>query len=87
MKRYVFAALLAAATLLTPSVASAHEYDRDDSDYPLRVAAYAVYPIGIAAEYLVMRPIHWLVSYNKCTQIVFGHEVLPGEPENKFEWK
>ena len=86
MKRMIFAALLGAAMMLTPSLASAHDYNRHDSDHPLRIVAYALHPIGILCEYAVLRPIHWAVSYNKNTQVIFGHEVQKGEPADKFEW-
>ena len=63
----------------------AHDYDRDDSDYPLRYVAYLVHPVGIAVEYAVLRPIHWLVSRPNLN-IVFGHET-DKDTENKFEWE
>ncbi len=72
MKKFFFAALLAMGMMALPSVASAHVYDRDDSDHPLRYVAYAVHPVGMAVEYTVLRPIHWLVS-RPALAAWFGH--------------
>jgi hypothetical protein len=86
MKKLMCAALFAAALMLAPGRAGAHTYDRDDSDYPLRYVAYALHPLGIAAEYLVLRPIHWVVSRPNL-DIVFGHEPHESDDPNYFEWK
>lgn len=73
--------------LAVPALSPAHVYDRDDSDYPLRYIAYAVHPIGIAVEYAVFRPIHWLVSKPNCA-IIFGHDPRPEEEQGTyFEWE
>ena len=73
MKRTFVAALFALALLATPRNSSANIYDRDDSDHPLRYVAYVVYPVGIAVEYAILRPIHWFVS-GPTTSKWFGHE-------------
>lgn len=85
MKQRLFDILLLCAFLtLVGAPVFAHDYDSDDSDYPLRYAAYVVHPVGIAAEYLVLRPIHWIVSRpNLC--VIFGHDPRPGD--KYFEWK
>ena len=67
------------------SLASAHPYDRDDSDYPLRYMAYPLHALGMAIEYGFLRPIHWFVSH-ETPGIIFGHETGPRE-EPYFEWK
>ena len=41
-----------------PVRASAHDAYDDSESNPLRLAAYALYPVGLALEWLVMRPIH-----------------------------
>jgi hypothetical protein len=87
MKKTMFAAIFAAVLIFAPAQASAHEWDRDDADYPLRVAAYVLHPIGIAIEYLVLRPIHAIVSSSKDANIIFGHDTTEDEPEDYFEWK
>ncbi len=73
MKKLCLAALVA-ATLVMPTTGRAHQYDPDDTDHPLRVLAYATYPIGFLADRLIMRPIHCIVSLNKTTNLVFGHD-------------
>jgi len=42
-------------------VAVEDDYD-DTQSHPLRVAAYLAYPIGFTAEWLVLRPFHYLIS-------------------------
>ncbi|KPL12079.1 hypothetical protein AMJ85_02100 [candidate division BRC1 bacterium SM23_51] len=51
---------------------AAHDYDRDNSDHVLRYVAYLLHPVGIALEYGVTRPIHWVVSQPNL-RTVFGH--------------
>lgn len=84
MKQRLLGILLLCAFLtMVGAPALAHDYDSDDSDYPLRYAAYVVHPVGIAAEYLVLRPIHWIVSRpNLC--VIFGHDPRP--QDKYFEW-
>jgi len=48
-----------------PVRASAHDAYDDSESNPLRLAAYALYPVGFALEWLVMRPIHFVVSQPK----------------------
>ncbi len=76
MKNWFFAALVAVALAALPGTAQAHVYDRDDSDHPLRVVSYVVHPVGMAVEYAVLRPIHWLVS-RPTVAPVFGHRPRP----------
>jgi len=52
------------------------EYDESQS-HPLRVVAYAVYPVGVAIEWLAARPFHWLVSGSPAQEYVFGHRPHP----------
>ena len=67
--------MLAAATALvgmmnaTPAVAD--EYD-DLQSHPLRMLAYIVHPVGFAAEWLLTRPFHEVVSQPDLEPI-FGH--------------
>ena len=68
--------VLAAALLLVTTVgrapAGADNYD-DSQSHPLRLLAYAVYPVGYTLEWLVTRPIHEFVSQPNL-ESVFGHE-------------
>jgi hypothetical protein len=66
-------ALPVAMVLAVAAPAGAHDYDRGNSDYPFRLLAYAVHPLGIALEYGIMRPIHQLVSLPHA-RIIFGHD-------------
>jgi hypothetical protein len=73
MKRLMAVGLLAMVLALTASPAAAVPDDYDDmQSYPLRVAAYLVYPVGFTAEWLIFRPFHYLVSRPYLDQ-VFGH--------------
>jgi hypothetical protein len=54
------------------SAAHAHDAYDDSQSHPLRLAAYAVHPVGFAIEWLMMRPIHFLVSTPRLER-VFGH--------------
>ena len=66
-------ALLAALTLSFTSPALADEYDEDSAGHPLRIVAYVLHPVGVAIDYLILRPAHWLVSQEPM-KTVFGHE-------------
>ena len=83
MKRFMvpvsFALMLSVAVNLTAAMARAEtapmttsdDYD-DSQSYPLRVVAYLVYPVGYAAEWIIFRPLHRLVSLPALAP-VFGH--------------
>lgn len=87
MKKTLIATLFALALTALPTVSQAHVYDRENSDYPLRYVAYALYPIGMAVEYGILRPIHWIVSRPNL-DILFGHEPNREEEEGTyFEWE
>jgi len=65
------AMLLAAAT-----PAWAHDYDRNDSDNPMRVVAYVVHPVGVLLEWTITRPVHWL-AMQPGFSYVMGHDPHP----------
>ena len=73
MKRAIVGAFLAVTLLqaAAPACAMRDEYD-DSQSHPLRVAAYLLHPVGVIAEWLVFRPIHFVVSQPVLEQ-VFGH--------------
>jgi hypothetical protein len=72
------------------ATASAHDAYDDSQSHPLRLAAYALHPVGFALEWAVTRPIHFLVSQPKLER-VFGHtahyspfgEYAPYEPTDQ----
>ena len=67
-------ALLALASALAlPAAALAGDEYEDTQAHPLRVAAYAVHPVGVLLEWVVFRPIHLLTSASPETEYVFGH--------------
>jgi hypothetical protein len=55
-----------------PAHSLAHDAYDDSQAHPLRIAAYLVHPVGFAAEWLIARPIHFLVSQPELEPI-FGH--------------
>ncbi len=67
------AALFVALALALSSPAAADEYDSSNAGHPIRLIAYALYPVGVAIDYLLLRPAHWLVSYEPL-KTIFGHE-------------
>jgi hypothetical protein len=56
-----------------PRPASADDYDPEDAGHPVRIIAYALHPIGVALDWLVMRPAHWLVE-REPFRTLFGNE-------------
>jgi len=52
--------------------ARAHDAYDDSESHPLRLAAYALHPVGFALEWLFTRPLHFVVS-NPGLDRVFGH--------------
>ena len=72
MTRILLALLLTLGLLGAASPARAHDAYDDSQSHPLRLAAYAVSPVGFALEWLVTRPIHFVVSQPKLERI-FGH--------------
>jgi hypothetical protein len=73
MKRFIAAAAFVMVLALTAGPAAAVPDDYDDTQsHPLRVAAYLMYPIGYTAEWLIFRPLHYIVSRPYLDQ-VFGH--------------
>ena len=62
-----------AAVMLTVAapVAQADEYESDRSGHPVRILAYLVHPIGVALDYLIMRPAHW-VGHQESRRVACG---------------
>ena len=81
------AVLLLTLALIGLSVPSrADRYNRATGDNPARLVAYALHPLGLAVEFVVMRPVHWVVSQPHL-DIVFGHESAVEQDGTYFEWK
>jgi hypothetical protein len=66
------AALIALVLALVAAPASADRYDSNSAGFPLRIVAYALHPVGVAIDYLIMRPAHWLVM-REPAKTIFGH--------------
>jgi hypothetical protein len=62
--------LVTALAAATP--AQADSYDPKRAGHPLRILAYIVHPFGVALDYLIFRPAHWVVSHEPLDDI-FGH--------------
>ncbi len=54
-------------------VARADDYDPERAGHPLRIVAYVLHPVGVALDYLIFRPAHWLGSHEPL-RTLFGHE-------------
>ena len=73
------ASLLAPALLvfalgaLTPSDARADDHDPQRAGHPIRFLAYLVHPVGVALDWLIVRPAHWVVE-REPFRTIFGHE-------------
>jgi hypothetical protein len=52
---------------------AADEYEPDSAGHPVRILAYALHPVGVVIDYLIMRPAHWLGSFEPL-KTIFGHE-------------
>jgi hypothetical protein len=78
--RSILAAALVAAGLAWSVPAAADEYDAKRAGHPLRIIAYVLHPIGVAFDYLLFRPAHW-VGHQQPFRTVFGHrDERHGEP-------
>ncbi len=73
MLRRALAGLAAAALLGAPTVALADDYDPQRAGHPVRMIAYALHPVGVIVDILVLRPAHWIGSLPGLDEF-FGHE-------------
>ncbi len=80
-----FICALVAMTLLAAPL-TAHRWERSQSDNPLQLVAWVLHPVGLAGEYVIYRPMHWLVSQSYL-DIVFGHKSHPNDDKYFFEFK
>jgi len=58
-----------------PVQTSAAEYDPQEAGHPLRVVAYLIYPVGLIADYCLMRPAFWLVRREPMATL-FGYKLI-----------
>ncbi len=71
--RAMLLALVIATPLLGASHARADEYDPQRAGHPVRIIAYILHPVGVAVDYLILRPAHWVGS-REPFKTIFGHE-------------
>lgn len=72
MRRLLLTLAIGLLLLGTPPTAFADDYDARQAGHPLRIVAYAMHPVGVALDYLLMRPLHWVVSHEPM-KTIFGH--------------
>ncbi len=82
MKKLIAAGIIA-ATLCLSAPAVAHERTVNDAYddavmHPLRLAYYAIHPLGFAAEWLVGRPFQYIISREQLRNI-FGWRPMDDE--------
>lgn len=72
-RRRLAVLVLGAWLLALGAPAAAHDHDPEEAGHPLRIVAYALHPVGVALDWLVMRPAHW-VGHHEPFRTLFGHE-------------
>jgi hypothetical protein len=65
--------LALALAALAPGDARADDHDPQRGGHPLRVLAYIVHPVGVALDWLIVRPAHWVVE-REPFRTIFGHD-------------
>ena len=71
-RRLVASWIVASALLVSAAPASADEYEPRRAGHPLRIIAYVLHPVGVAFDYLLFRPAHWL-GHKEPLKTIFGH--------------
>jgi hypothetical protein len=71
--RGVVAGCAALVLLASAGPALADDYAPKRAGHPLRIVGYVLHPIGVAIDYLVMRPAHW-VGTREPFKTIFGHQ-------------
>ena len=61
------------AAASTPRASPMDSYEPEMAGHPLRIVAYAVHPVGVILDYLVLRPCYWLGSHEPL-RTLFGRE-------------
>ena len=56
-----------------PGDARADEHDSRRAGHPVRIVAYLLHPVGVALDWLIVRPAHWVVE-REPFRTIFGHE-------------
>ena len=74
LRRSLAALFLVASFALVAAPAAADEYDARRAGHPLPVVAYVLHPVGVALDYLLFRPAHWVGS-QPVVRTIFGHDI------------
>jgi len=85
MKRTLRVVLLLAVVIGMTIPAAAHRLERQRETHLLRPLAAAGHVVGVAAEYLVIRPMHWVGSRSNL-DVLFGHVTYVADDPTYFEW-
>lgn len=85
MSHKFLTALMVTLVIAMAAPVMAHRYQRNRDDNPLRIVSYVLHPVGVALEYTITRPIHWLVS-RPDADIWFGHAPSMEDNGTYFEW-
>lgn len=85
MKKVIGYALLVLALTASASTASAHRFSKEQEGHPLRYIGHVGNVVGVAAEFVIARPIHWLVSL-PYADVAFGHQSYVRDDANYFEY-
>ncbi len=72
-RAYCTVLALGMIAVASASPSRADDYDEKNSGHPLRIIAYVLHPVGVAIDYLLLRPAHWLGS-REPMKTIFGHE-------------
>ncbi|MBW2242325.1 MAG: hypothetical protein JRH01_10085 [Deltaproteobacteria bacterium] len=65
--------VVALALVAAGAPALAHDHDSTRSGHPLRIIAYVLHPVGVILDTLILKPAHWLGSFEPIATLV-GHE-------------
>lgn len=69
----LIATLTLALALWLPLRSSAEEYDPRRAGHPLRIAAYAVHPVGVILDWLIFRPA-WYIGGHEPIRTLVGRD-------------
>ncbi|RMF97304.1 MAG: hypothetical protein D6734_02440 [Candidatus Schekmanbacteria bacterium] len=78
MKRiFIFTAVLfLIVSFSTPALS--HQVEDDNTLNPIKLAAYAAYPAGLALDIFVVKPVHWLFNL-PVMKTITGHQRINEE--------
>jgi hypothetical protein len=66
------ALVLSLALVAVAPAAQGDDHDPQRSGHPLRIVAYALHPVGVVLDTLILRPAHWVV-HREPFKTLFGH--------------